>query len=65
MDQEEVQNDPIDPPTSLCGTIIVGHVPIAELGIIPFTPSKHHTIACLDTIFFYKAKKTIARRSEK
>ena len=41
------------------------HISLVEIVIIPFTSSKHHTVACLDTIFFDKAKKTIVRRSEK
>ena len=42
-----------------------GHLPLAELGLVPFTPSKHHAVACLDTIFFDPKKKTIVWRSEK
>ena len=45
--------------------IIGGHVSLAKLGLVPFTPSKHHAVACLDTIFFDKSKKTIVRSSEK
>ena len=55
----------MDPPTSSSGIIIGGNVPLAELGLVPFTPSKHHTVACLDTISFDKERKTIVRRSEK
>ena len=35
------------------------------LGLVPFTPSKKHAVAILDTIFFNKNKKTIVRKSEK
>ena len=59
------QVNPTDPPSPSSDTIIGGHVPLAELGLVPFTPSKHHVVACLDMILFNKNKKTIVRRSEK
>ena len=42
-----------------------GHIPFTELGLTLFTPSKQHIVACLDTIFYDKTKKTITRRSKK
>ena len=42
-----------------------GHIPFGELGLTPFTPSKKHIVARLDTIIFDKERKTIARRSQK
>ena len=59
LDQETTHNDPVDPPTSSGGTITGGHIRFAKLGLTPFTSSKQYMMACLDTIFFYKAKKTI------
>ena len=55
----------MDPPASSSGMITGGHVPLVELGLVPFTTSKHHAVACLDTIFFDKYKKDIVRRSKK
>ena len=63
MDQDFTQDNPMDPPAF--DMITVGHIPLAKLGLVPFTPSNHHTVACLDTIFFDKASKTIVRRSKK
>ena len=65
MDQEAIQNDPIDPPASSSSTITSGHIPFTKLGLTPLTPSKQHTKTCLDTIFYDKTRKTIRRRSEK
>ena len=42
-----------------------GHLPFTELGIVPFTPSKQHAIACLDKVVFDPKWKTIIWRSEK
>ena len=55
----------MDPPASTSDTITRSHIPLTKLGLVPFTPSKHHTTACLDTIFFDKSRKTIVRRSGK
>ena len=65
LDQDTAQDNPMDPLDSSSGTFTGGHVPLAELGLVPFTPSKHRTVACLDTILFDKEKKTIVRRSKK
>ena len=42
-----------------------GHIPFGEIRITPFTPSKQHIVAHLDTIIFDKTRNTIMRRSEK
>ena len=65
LDQDTAQDNPVDPLSLASDMIIGGHVPLAELGLFLFTPSKHHIVACLDTIFFERNKKTIVRRSEK
>ena len=37
-----------------------------ELGLVPFTPSKHHIVAILDKIFFdHKQKKIVWRPKKK
>ena len=55
----------MDPPTSSSSMITGGHIPLAKLGLVPSTPSRNHTVAFLDTIFFDKERKNIVRRSEK
>ena len=45
--------------------IIGGHLPFAELGLVPFTPSKQHAVKCMDKVVFDPKQKTIVRRSEK
>ena len=54
-----------DPPASSSGTMTNIHIPFGELGLTPFTPSKQHIVARLDTIIFDKSRKTITRRLEK
>ena len=65
MDEDTTQDNPVDHLASSNDTIIGGHIPLFELGLVPLTPSEHHTVACLDIIFFDKSMKTIVRRSEK
>ena len=40
-------------------------LPIVELGLVPFTPSKQHEVAKLDNVFFEPKQKSIFQRSEK
>ena len=61
MEQDTAQDNPPDPLATSSDTIKGAHLPLAELGLVPFTPSKHHAVACLDTIFFNPKKKTIVR----
>ena len=42
-----------------------GHVPIVEMGLAPFTPSKQYDVACLDDIRFDPKMKSITWRTEK
>ena len=42
-----------------------GHVPIAEMGLVPFTPSKQYNVACLEDIHFDPKTKSITWRTEK
>ena len=65
MEHDTAQDNTIDPPSTSIDTITGGHLPLAELGLVPFTPSKHKAVACLDTIFFNPKKKDIVRRSKK
>ena len=65
VEQDIAQDNPKDP-TSTSGDIITrGHLPIAELGLVSFTPSKQHVVSCLDKVFFDPKWKTIVWRAEK
>ena len=65
LDNDTTQDNLTDPPSSSSGTITSDHVRLSELGLLLFTPSRYHAMACLDTIFFDKNRKTIVRISEK
>ena len=65
LEKNTTQDNPVDHLASSNDTIIGGHIPLFELGLVPLTPSEHHTVACLDIIFFDKSRKTIVRRLEK
>ena len=43
--QEMAQNEPVDPLTSLGGTITSDNIPFVELGLTPFTLSKKNMVA--------------------
>ena len=61
MDQDNLESVP-----STSGDILTrGHLPIVELGSVPFTPLKQHEVASLDNVFFNPKRKTIVWRSEK
>ena len=59
------QGNPTDPPAPSSDIIIGIHIPLGELGLVLFTPSKKHTVVNLDMILFEKNKKTIFIISEK
>ena len=61
LDREASQNNPVDleNPASSSGKITGGPCPFVELGITQFTPSEQHTVACLDTIIFYKSRNIV------
>ena len=55
----------LDPPGPTSETMDDGHINFWELSLTPFTPSKKHIMAHLDTIIFEKKRNIIIRRSEK
>ena len=55
----------LDPPSTIGEVLTGGHITFEALRVTPFTPSKKHTMAHLDTIIFYKTTNTIMRRSKK
>ena len=65
LEQDTIQENIAYPPSKSGDIIIGGHLPFAELGLVPFTPSKHHAIACLDKVVLDPKQKPIFQRSEK
>ena len=67
LDKEAAQNElmDLDPLGSTSEIMTGGHIPFGELSLTPFTPSKKHIMAHLDTIIFEKKRNIIMRRSEK
>ena len=64
VEQDIAQDNLVEPLTTSSSTLTGGHPPLANLGLVPFTSSKHHGVACVDTIFFNPKKKSIVRRSK-
>ena len=64
-EQSPVQDNPENIPSTSSSILTGGHVPIVELGLIPFTPSKQYIVACLEDIRFYPKMKSITWRTEK
>ena len=52
-------------PATSSSILTGGHVPIAEMGLVPFTPSKKYDVSCLEDIHFDPKMKSIAWRTEK
>ena len=65
--QEQIlsQGNPENLPSTSGDILIGGHLPIVELVLVPFTPSKRHEIASLNNVFFDPKWKSIVWRSEK
>ena len=36
-----------------------GHLPMVELGLVPYSPYKHHEVACLEDVYFDPKGKAI------
>ena len=53
--EENTENLPNTSSSILTG----GHLPIVELGLVPFTPSKQHKVAKLEDVFFDPKRKSI------
>ena len=76
QDNEEVQggggskqnpmwDNPEIMPATPSSILTGGHVPIAEMGLMGFTPSKQYDVACLEDICFDPKMKYITWRAEK
>ena len=62
LEQDTSQDNPEDLPSISGDAITGGHLPLAELGLVPFPPSKKHAVAFLDKVFFGPKQKTIFQR---
>ena len=70
QDRENLEHDTakdnlVDPPSTSGDTITGDHLPLVELGLVPFNPSNNHVVSCLDKVVFNPKMKTIFSRLEK
>ena len=65
QEHNTTQDNPESLPSTLEDILTGGHLPIVELGLVPFTLPKHHEVASLDNVFFDPKWKSIVWRSEK
>ena len=64
-EQSSMRVNPEKLPTTSSNILTGGHVPIAEMGLVPFTPSKQCDVSCLEDIRFDPKMKSIVWRTEK
>ena len=64
-EQNHVRDNPENLPATPSSILTRGHVPIAKMGLVPFTPSKQYDVACLEDIHFDPKTKSIVWRKEK
>ena len=65
QEKSSSQDNPENLPSTSNSILTRGHVPIAEMGIIPFTPYKKYDVACLEDICFDPKTKSITWRTDK
>ena len=65
QERDASQENPEDPPSTSGDIITRGYLPFADLGLVPFTPSKQNAVASLDKVVFDLKRKSIVRRVEK
>ena len=58
-EQSSMRVNPEKLPTTSSSILTGGHVPISEMGLVPFTPSKQYDVACLEDIHFYPKTNSI------
>ena len=69
MDNENQGQDPTPDntkniPSTSSNILTEVNIPMVELGLVPFTPSKQHEFACSEDIFFYPKRKSIVWKTE-
>ena len=57
QEHNTTQDNPESLPSTSGDILTGGHLPIAELGLVPFTPSKQHEVASLENVFFDPKRK--------
>ena len=62
-EQNLVRYNPENLPATPSSILTGGHVPIAEMGLVPFRPSKKYDVACLENICFDPKTKSIVWRT--
>ena len=63
--QDPAQDSTENLPSTSRSILTRGHLPMVELGLVPFTLSKQHEVACLENVFFDPKWKSIVWRTEK
>ena len=63
--QIPTQDNPEKFPSTSGGILTGGHLPMVELGLVPFTSSKHHEVEKLEYVFFHPKRKSIVWSIEK
>ena len=63
QEQSPARDNPKDPPSTFETILIGGHLPIVEMGLVAFTPSKEYDVACLEDVHFNPKMKSIVWRT--
>ena len=58
------QDNPENIPSTSSNILTGGHLPMVELGLVPYSPYKHHEVACLEDVYFNPKRKAIVRKNE-
>ena len=64
-EQSPMRDNPENLPATSSSILTGGHVPIAEMGLVPFTHSNQYDVPCLQDIHFDPKMKSITQRMEK
>ena len=64
QEHNTTQDNPESLPFTSRDILTGGHLPIVELGLVPFNSSKQHEVANLENVFFDPKWKSIVWRSE-
>ena len=58
------QDNPENIPSTSSNILTGGHLPMVELRLVSFTPSKQHEVACLEDVYFDPKRKSIVWKTE-
>ena len=59
LGQSPIRDNPESLPSASSIILIGGHLPVVEMGLVPFTSSKQYGVACLEDICFDPKTKSI------